>query len=152
MMVFADACDPINDNDFDGDGVLNEDDLDDDNDGILDADEGGPSCSDSVLMTLNTVPYATTTQLQGTPGFPLTFDNGNYEFSANFFNGASDSGTPIWGNGVQVRQDFPAVGDYIYVQPRNVGQVASGDYVEYVFEFPTPLDEFSFIYSGLNFW
>ena len=43
--------------DFDGDGILNKDDLDDDNDGILDVDEGYVDCSNSseenVTETLN---------------------------------------------------------------------------------------------------
>ncbi|MBQ4821731.1 choice-of-anchor L domain-containing protein, partial [Aquimarina sp. MMG016] len=147
----ADACDLVDDSDdFDQDGVPNLTDQDDDNDGILDVDEGGPECRDSVVSSLNTSGYTTNTDLSGAPGFPLVFDNGNYEFSAAFFDGAADSGTPQWANGVQVRTDFPAVNDYIYVQPRNVGQVASGDYVEYTFDFPTALDQFEFIFAGLN--
>ncbi|MFD2565613.1 beta strand repeat-containing protein, partial [Aquimarina rubra] len=147
----ADACDLVDDSgDVDGDGVPDLTDLDDDNDGILDVDEGGPECRDSVVASLNTSGYTLNTDLSTAPGFPLVFDNGNYEFTAVFTDGGADSGTPQWSNGVQVRDDFPTVNDYIYVQPRNVGQIASGDYVEYIFDFPVALDQFSFIFAGLN--
>ncbi|NJM79230.1 MAG: cadherin-like domain-containing protein, partial [Flavobacterium sp.] len=137
-------------NDADNDLVLDADDLDDDNDGILDSDEGGPACTNSVVTSLNTLPYPIDTQLEITPGFPLIFDNGNYSFTATLVNGSSDTGTPQWNGGIQVKNDFPVVNDYIYVQPSSVGQLASGDYVRYEFDFPVALDEFSFIFAGLN--
>ncbi|MEM6316095.1 MAG: Ig-like domain-containing protein [Bacteroidota bacterium] len=151
-----DACDAVDNRiDTDGDGIIDLIDVDDDNDGILDVDEGAPTCSNSVTTSINTkmtngvLDYQLNQNLASQ--LPLELNNGAYIFDARFVDGPGDTGTPMWQNGVQIRDDQgPTIGDYLYLQPVMVGQVASGDYVEYEFTFPTPLDQFEFQIGGLN--
>jgi len=154
-----DACDTVDDRlDTDNDGIIDLIDIDDDNDGILDADEGGPSCSNSVVNSINTkmlggvLEYQINEDVSGQlPSTPLELNNGAYLFNARFIDGSGDTGTPNWRDGVRIKNDQgPTIGDYLFMQPQMVGQVASGDYVEYEFTFPTPLNHFSFRVAGLN--
>lgn len=82
--LYADNCD------FDGDGVSNEDDLDDDNDGILDTEE----CSN--IQDYDTYAQGAT-QLTGTfangVGLTVNMTNGTGTLSSYTTNGANQSGT-----------------------------------------------------------
>ncbi len=152
----SDACDEVDNRvDSDNDGIFDIADLDDDNDGILDKEEGGPFCDNSVLTSINTkmtngvLDYMIGEDLSGQ--LPIELNNGLYTFNATLYDGTNDAGTPVWGNGIQIRNDQGAeIGDYLYLQALNVGQEVSGDYVEYEFNFPIALDLFRFSIAGLN--
>jgi len=152
----SDACDSVDDRtDTDMDGLFDISDSDDDNDGILDKEEGGPYCDNSVETSINTkmtggvLDYMPNMDLSGM--VPLELNNGLYYFDATLHDGSDDSGTPVWSNGIQIRNDQGiGIGDYLYLQTEFVGQKASGDYVDYEFTFPNALEKFSFAVAGLN--
>ena len=127
--------------DSDGDGILDSVDLDDDNDGIPDTEE---NISCITTTDLNTPGFATNTDLTSGPSGTADldgFDNGLFDFFASL------EGAATWDDGVQI-QNNPAIGDFIFTQPRNTG--AAGDVATYEYTFPTAVANFSFVTGGLN--
>jgi large repetitive protein len=146
--------------DTDGDGVNDSADSDDDNDGILDTDES--SCfTASPTSTINTPPYAINALINSGPSVSpvnVTGLGGNrFNVIARLVGTASPapqwnvaSGTaPNNGGGIQIKNNFPTVGDYVYAQPINCRGAAS-TYASYTLEFPTTVENLSFISAGLN--
>ncbi|MCD0466049.1 DUF11 domain-containing protein, partial [Flavobacterium sp. ENC] len=166
--IIANAqCAPSGSNpDTDGDGFANSCDTDSDNDGITDIVEGRFTCTNSVTTSMNTVPYPLNTLFNAAQNTtPVTIDNLSYG-TLNFT--ASLVGTATWGaasgtsgnvnrvGGVQIKNNFSAVGDYIYLQPintrtTNTGAVANpSNYALYTLLLPYKTDNFQFISAGLN--
>ncbi|MBZ4041245.1 Ig-like domain-containing protein [Flavobacterium hibisci] len=152
--------------DTDGDGFANSCDTDSDNDGISDIVEGRYTCINSVTTSMNTVPYSFNTLFNAaqttTPVTINNLSNGTLNFSAALV------GTATWGaasgtsgnanraGGVQIKDNFSAVGDYIYLQPintrtNNTGAAANtSNYAVYTMQLPYKTDGFQFISAGLN--
>ncbi|MFB9110205.1 Ig-like domain-containing protein, partial [Flavobacterium gyeonganense] len=152
--------------DTDGDGFANSCDTDSDNDGISDIVEGRYTCINSVTTSMNTVPYSFNTLFNAaqttTPVTINNLSNGTLNFSAALV------GTATWGaasgtsgnanraGGVQIKDNFSAVGDYIYLQPintrtSNTGAVANtSNYAVYTIQLPYKTEGFQFISAGLN--
>jgi gliding motility-associated-like protein len=158
LALFSSLQNSIFAQDIDGDGVANTIDLDNDNDGILDADEGGPVCfaggpSASIkptAVTLNTLLNAATNT---SPVTVNGFANNGFNFTgtlngANWRASTGTSGTSGFTGGVQVKDDFPAIGHYLYLQPEQA--TSTTDYAQYQFVFPTAVNNFSMIPAGLN--
>ena len=137
--------------DTDVDGVNNGDDLDDDNDGILDADEGfvpavtaaiDPNALNSPGFPLNTpLQMGNTAQLDG-------LFNGLLDFEAELIN--NGNGNPGFVGGIQVQPDPVLGGDLLFVQPDGTGDFPN-DNAQYTFNFNSPVEDLSFIASGINF-
>lgn len=153
--------------DNDNDGIFDKDDLDDDNDGISDIDEGGPICVNTTNRTFNTVPYAFNTPFNSTitqtPVDVNNLANNSFSFKASLvgptprWGATAGSGTLASAGGVQIKNNFPLVGDYIYFQPvntqtQNVGAFANilNQYAKYEISFLQPMNGFSFVSAGLN--
>jgi uncharacterized repeat protein (TIGR01451 family) len=96
--------------------------------------------------SLNTVPYAPNTQIQGS--IPLSFYGGTMAFDAEL------NGSAAWSNGIQVQNQTVApsvTADVIYLQPTTASNYLSGvNYVDYILTFPTPLSSLSLRGGGLN--
>ena len=141
-MLFAAA--PVIAQDTDGDGVTDAIDLDNDNDGILDRLEGGPNCVNSATNDINTPGYTINTNLVVADAASLTgLGNGSLNFTATL-SGAT------WGNGVQIKNDFPAIGNYIYLQPISGAGGTSSRAAIYTLTFPNSITGFAFVSAGLN--
>ena len=150
--------------DKDGDGINDIVDLDDDNDGILDTVEGGPSCSNSTVTSLNTVPYPYNTLFNSsTTQSPVLISN----LISNTLNVNSTLvGSTTWqtasgsapnnGGGIQIKNNSVAtVGDYVYFQPVNTNTSSlnganTNNYANIFLNFSTPIVNFSFNSAGLN--
>ena len=129
--------------DSDNDGIPDSVDLDDDNDGIPDTEE---SVSCITTTDLNSPGNPINTNFATGPTSPVTLnglDNGTFNFSA------AVSGTAVWEDGVQI-QNNAAIGDFLFGQPRDTDNSSSANVVTYTFDFPTPVDNFSFVTGGLN--
>ena len=57
---------------------------------------------------------------------------------------------PNFAGGVQVQNDVTLGGDFIFVQPENLGNFPT-DFAEYTFNFNNPVQNLSFVTSGINF-
>ena len=60
------------------------------------------------------------------------------------------AGGPNFAGGVQVQNDPTLGGDFIFVQPENLGDFPN-EFAEYTFNFNNPVQNLSFVTSGINF-
>ncbi|WP_394749841.1 T9SS type B sorting domain-containing protein [Spongiimicrobium salis] len=135
IVVFANA---------DGDGLLDAEDTDDDNDGIPDSEED----TNCLLVTdLNTPNFTENTNLVSGGATGTATLNGLDAGVINF--SASVGGTATWNGGIQI-QNNPAVGDFIFAQPQNTDNTGTANVATYVFDFTTPISNFTFVLGGLN--
>ena len=137
--------------DKDWDGIVDSRDADADGDGILDVDEGFVGETTTAINSANL----------NSPGFPLNTPlqtgntaqlnglfNGLLDFSAELIN--NGIGTPGFVGGIQIQPDPIIGGNLLFVQPDGTGDFPD-DAAVYTFDFNSPVDNLSFISSGINF-
>ncbi|MEM1038997.1 MAG: DUF4347 domain-containing protein, partial [Pseudomonadota bacterium] len=130
------------DNDTDGDGIIDAEDIDDDNDGIL--DEVECASFDTTTDPLNPSLYTTETDLSGSlpltglapiQGNALTFD-------------ATLNGSAAWVGGVELTTGF-GLSEIVSVQPDNT-DFQNGDTAVYSMSFDQDVTDFSMVFGGIN--
>ena len=83
-------------------------------------------------------------------GFPPN-SSGITTGTAGGAGGGGGGGTaPSFAGGVQVQNDPTLGGDFIFVQPQGLGNFPT-DFAEYTFNFNNPVQNLSFVTSGINF-